>query len=204
MTNFDLREAYESRSGSLEQLKVVVEQVSRRVLSQQKINYHFVQGRVKDFSSFHNKILRKGLSDPFNDVRDLVGVRVVCLFRPEVEKVVAVIKNTFTIIEEDNQMDGNSPNNFGYMAFHLEAKLKDSQVDVNLEEVKNSPFEVQIRTIAQDAWASISHYLDYKKESEIPAKLRRDFYALSGLFYVADIHFAMLTEEKAKRIGDDP
>lgn len=100
-------------------------------------------------------------------------------------------------------MEGIAPDNFGYMAFHLTAKLKDSQVDHTLDEVKSVPFEVQIRTIAQDAWASISHYLDYKKESEIPARLRRDFHALSGLFYVADVHFAFLTEEKAKGIGDD-
>lgn len=46
-----------------------------------------------------------------------------------------------------------------------------------------------------NAWASISHYLGYKKESDIPAELRRDFNALSGLFYVADTHFAMLKQE---------
>ncbi|MBI4489516.1 MAG: hypothetical protein HY694_10565 [Deltaproteobacteria bacterium] len=64
------------------------------------------------------------------------------------------------------------------------------------------PFEIQIRTIAQDAWASISHYLDYKKESDIPAQLRRDFYALSGLFYVADRHFAMLKKELTEYFVD--
>jgi len=203
MTNQALRKEYQKRYGSLEQLKEMVEKVSRRLLSQKKINFHSVGGRVKDFDSFRDKILRKRLSDPFNDVKDLVGVRVVCLFRSEVEKVATVIKDTFTILEEDNQMEGSSPDNFGYMAIHLKAKLKDSQVDPSLEDVKSVPFEVQIRTIAQDAWASISHYLDYKKESDIPARLKRDFYALSGLFYVADVHFAMLRKEKAERIGED-
>ena len=130
-------------------------------------------------------------------------MRVVCLFRPEVEKVASVIKGTFTILEEENLMEGTSPNNFGYMAIQLKAKLKDSQVDSSLEEVPSVPFEVQIRTIAQDAWASISHYLDYKKESEVPVGLRRDFHALSGLFYVADVQFAMLTKEKGKNIEEN-
>jgi hypothetical protein len=42
-----------------------------------------------------------------------------------------------------------------------------------------------------DAWAATSHYLDYKSEQDVPNNLRKDFYALSGLFYVADQHFEM-------------
>jgi len=42
-----------------------------------------------------------------------------------------------------------------------------------------------------DAWANVSHYLAYKGESSIPEELRRDFYALSGLFYIADKHFEL-------------
>ena len=42
-----------------------------------------------------------------------------------------------------------------------------------------------------DAWANVSHYLDYKSERDVPSELRRDFFALSGLFYVADKHFEM-------------
>ncbi len=184
-------------------LKTVVEQVSLRVLSQQKIKFHFVGGRVKDFDSFRDKILRKEFSDPFNEVLDLVGVRIVCLFRPEVEKVATVIKDAFTVLEVDNQMEGISPDNFGYMALHLKAKLKASQIEPSLESVNNVPFEVQIRTIAQDAWAAISHHLDYKKESDIPEKLKRDFHALSGLFYVADVHFSLLETEKAKSLSQN-
>jgi hypothetical protein len=42
-----------------------------------------------------------------------------------------------------------------------------------------------------DAWANVSHYLDYKGDSSIPLPLRRDFYALSGLFFIADKHFEL-------------
>lgn len=41
------------------------------------------------------------------------------------------------------------------------------------------------------AWAIISHYLDYKTPHAVPSELKRDFNALSGLFYVADLHFEM-------------
>lgn len=108
-----LREEFEKRQNSLEQLKKVVMQLSQNVLSTRKINDHSVQGRVKDFDSFQENIRRKELSDPFNDVRDLVGVRLVCRFRPEVEKAASAIRETFLILEEDNQMEGTSPDNFG-------------------------------------------------------------------------------------------
>lgn len=85
MSDQALRKEFEKRENSLKQLNKVVMQISQSVLSKRKINYHSVQGRVKDFDSFQEKIRRKGFSDPFNDVRDLVGVRLVCRFRPEVE-----------------------------------------------------------------------------------------------------------------------
>jgi len=42
-----------------------------------------------------------------------------------------------------------------------------------------------------DAWATVSHYLDYKTDADVPLGLRKDFQALSGLFYLADTHFEM-------------
>lgn len=44
----------------------------------------------------------------------------------------------------------------------------------------------------------MSHYLEYKSETDVPSDLRRDFYALSGLFYVADKHFEMFFGSKAE------
>jgi len=46
-----------------------------------------------------------------------------------------------------------------------------------------------------DAWDNVSHHLDYKGESSIPSEPRRDFYALSGLFYIADQHFELFFGE---------
>jgi|TARA_B100000809_G_scaffold249706_1_gene281346 hypothetical protein len=39
------------------------------------------------------------------------------------------------------------------------------------------------------SWATISHYLDYKSQNAIPTHLRKEFYALNALFYLADSHF---------------
>jgi putative GTP pyrophosphokinase len=45
------------------------------------------------------------------------------------------------------------------------------------------------------AWANVSHYLAYKGDASVPEHLRRDFYALSGLFYVADKHFELFYDQ---------
>jgi hypothetical protein len=46
-----------------------------------------------------------------------------------------------------------------------------------------------------DAWATVSHHLDYKQQIDIPRELKADFNALAGLFYVADTHFEMYKKE---------
>jgi len=84
------------------------------------------------------------------------------------------------------------------MSLYLKAKLKTTDITLLGEEIKKIPFEIQVRTIAQDAWAAISHYLDYKKKSVIPDQLKRDFHALSGLFYVADTHFLFIRREQIR------
>ena len=87
----------------------------------------------------------------------------------------------------DNKTESLDPNIFDYMSLHIIARLKDEDGSI--------PFEIQVRTIAQDAWASISHYLDYKKTEGVPEELRRNFYALNGLFYIADFNFSLLKKE---------
>ena len=53
-----------------------------------------------------------------------------------------------------------------------------------------------------DAWASASRYLDYKSEQDIPTDLKRDFHALSGLFYVADKHFEMFFRSRQASVQE--
>src|ERR1035437_1295490 len=69
--------------------------------------------------------------------------------------------------------------------------MKQQYAGPRYDPIAGATFEIQVRTIAMDAWANVSHYLAYKTEKDIPRDLKRDFYALSGLFYVADTHFEM-------------
>jgi len=75
------------------------------------------------------------------------------------------------------------------MSHHMLVKLRPDYKGPHYEEMGDLVAEIQVRTVVMDAWAAISHYLDYKTEEAIPSSLRKDFFAMSGLFYVADKHF---------------
>ncbi|MBK5482693.1 hypothetical protein JFV29_12450 [Peribacillus sp. TH16] len=153
--------------------------------------------RVKDEVSFINKVKRKEIKEPFKEITDFVGLRVVCLFRSDIKRIETIIKDNFLLIEEDNKIDGNQTE-FGYMSYHYIVKLKEEYSGPRYDEIKGISFEIQVRTISMDAWANISHYLDYKTVNDVPASLRKDFNAISGLFYVADTHFEVFFQETLK------
>lgn len=191
-----LQNEYDSKIELFNQLIKTVKFCISQEIQNHKIKYHSFIHRIKSFDSFVDKIRRKGVKEPFQEIMDIVGLRIVCLFHSDVKDIGTIVEKNFEIIEKDDKIDDVDVNIFGYMVLKYKAKLKDVQTDY--KDFKDIPFEIQIITIAQDAWASISHYLDYKNESKIPLHLKRDFHALSGLFYVADTHFEILRQEVTK------
>lgn len=160
-------------------------------LNKAGIKSHSLVSRVKVFESFRDKIVRKNITDPFENIDDLVGVRVVCLLRSDIPKLGQLIHKEFTVLAEDNKLDGVEVNAFGYQSVHFVVRLPQSCTGPRYDGLHDLRLEIQVRTLAMDAWAALSHYLDYKSESDVPKELRKDFFALSGLFYVADTHFEM-------------
>lgn len=171
-------------------------------LNSSDVRIHSITHRIKTFRSFSDKAERKQLGSPFDQVRDMVGIRIVCLFISDIDRLADLMKEAFDVLDQDNKIDGVDISSFGYMSFHLVAKMKDTYSGPRYKGIGQMPFEIQIRTIAMDAWAAASHYLDYKTEVDVPSDLRRDFYALSGLFYVADRHFEMFFKAKQATIAE--
>ena len=194
---------FDKKRDSFKNLADEAKKLLYKEFSRKRIKIHLIFSRVKEFDSFCDKIRRKKYTDPINEVKDIVGLRVVCLFLSDIPNILDGAKNIFEILEEENKIDSNPENEFGYMGMHLVAKLKNQNSDPNLENSKDILFEIQIRTIAQDAWAAISHILDYKQKSQIAPELRRDFFALNGLFFVADTHFDLMKNKKIPDILDE-
>ena len=193
-----LKEEYDGKHADFTSLIDTVTFILQKEIKKAKIKIHSLSHRIKTFDLFLDKLRRKNITEPFKDVHDLVGLRIVCLFIQDLAILQRIIQKEFIIFEEDNKVENSQLDIFGYMSLHFKAKLNVESSSQRLTTIQTIPFEIQVRTIAQDAWASISHYLYYKQESFLSSQLRRDFYALSGLFYVADTHFSILRKEQSK------
>jgi len=189
----NLLEEYRARQDRLENLRLKASQLLDYAVKARRIKIHALSSRIKSFDSFAKKVRNKNLKDPFNHVSDLVGLRVVCLFLSDLNKVGEIVKKTFTLISEDDKIENRPRDVFNYMDIQYIVALRNHAVGG----AETMPFEIQVRTIAQDAWASVSHELYYKKPETMPRELERDFYALSALFYVADQHFGMLRQRSS-------
>lgn len=186
-----LKSAYEKRLPLYRRLEEEVLFTLEAALDEAAIKTHSVTARVKNLASLEDKAVRKNYGSPLDDVSDLVGARVVTLFLADLPKVRHVLEAQFEVVGTDDKIEGGDPSTFGYMSEHYVARLGSAHTGPRYNEIQGIPFEIQVRTILMDAWANVSHYLAYKGEASIPARLRRDFHALSGLFYVADQHFEM-------------
>lgn len=186
-----LRGEYEKRADKYEHLKDEVIFILNNELQRQKIPVHQITARVKPFDSFVDKARRQECNAPFDEILDLCGVRVICLFLTDLRRISEIIEEKFFIHTIDNKVYSKPEEVFGYMSVHYIGLLPTSFAGPRYDNLKGLKFEIQLRTIAMHAWATISHYLDYKTPAAVPSSLRKDFNALSALFYVADTHFEL-------------
>jgi GTP pyrophosphokinase len=193
-----LRAEYQNILEELEKLREEAQFILKRALEHSRIKHHSITARVKSLDSILGKSQLKRIPDPMNKLTDLVGLRVVCLFLDDIERIVDLIRSCFNVVTLDNKVDTGDVSSFGYMSVHVIARMKDEFAGAPYFASVGRPFEIQVRTVAMEAWATISHYLDYKSELDIPAELKRDFHALSGTFYVADKHFQMFYTSSQK------
>jgi putative GTP pyrophosphokinase len=186
------QDTYRRTEGDFDRLRTEAEWILRQRIAASGIKLHSLTSRVKAMSSLEEKARRKGYEAPLDQTPDIVGVRAVVLFRSGMSKVADIIESEFDVIDISDTVGGaDDPSTFGYMSQHYEACLPHNLVGPRYEGLHGVRLEIQVRTLLMDAWANVSHYLAYKGESSIPLDLRRDFNALSGLFYVADSHFEL-------------
>lgn len=133
---------------------------------------HHIESRLKEPRSIFEKMERMGVSLTIEDMKrtltDIAGVRVICNYISDVEKVAELLlkQDDVTLIRRSDYI--HKPKESGYRSLHLVVS-----VPVYLSErTERVPVEVQIRTIAMDCWASLEHHLSYKAKGEIPEDLR--------------------------------
>lgn len=191
MADTDVKSQYNTLSIQFEKLKQEAIYTLEYKIRNANIPIHMIEGRIKTLDSILGKAKRMDIQSPFEDIHDICGVRVICLFLSDLEKIEGILNDTFEVMKKDDKIQSKQQDQFGYLSIHYMCKFPKSLAGPRYDDLKNLQFEVQVRTIAMHAWATISHYLDYKSPESIPSELKKDFQALSGLFYVADSHFEL-------------
>ena len=64
-----------------------------------------VQHRVKEFDSFYEKIQRKRYTKPFEEVEDICGLRIICYYPSDLDKIAELIKSEFDVLESTDKAD---------------------------------------------------------------------------------------------------
>jgi ppGpp synthetase/RelA/SpoT-type nucleotidyltranferase len=166
-----------------------------------------IQERTKTVESLREKLSRKSYAH-FEDVPDLVGLRVIAYDREGADRVIELIRNGFDVDDDESgdAAETLAPTEFGYSSVHLVIRLsKERRQLPEWSQVKALHAEVQVRTVLQHAWASISHALQYKHEDEVPRALRRRLARLSALLELGDQEFAALNREHNElKASSDP
>jgi putative GTP pyrophosphokinase len=135
-----------------------------------------IKSRLKTRESAIEKLERKGYEvtteNLIKHVHDMIGIRIVCSFIPDVYHIVDAIKNSHEYIIKEEKDYIKNPKETGYISYHL-IVLVPIHLNGKTEHVEA---EIQIRTMAMDFWASLDHKIQYKFPKEIPEEVKREMY----------------------------
>lgn len=196
-----------------EELKPLYEDLTKRLrylledICKRKEIKALFESRTKDVESFVKKISKENKSyiNPLDEITDFSGVRIILFSLSDVDRVVDLIANEFTVDDKRsvNKLDQLDPDRFGYLSQHYIVKTHENRKNLSEWSSVNELWaEIQVRTTLQHAWATVEHLSVYKNEKDVPKKLRRRFSRLSALFELADEELDSLLKERSDQINE--
>ena len=138
-----------------------------------------VSYRTKDQASLLDKAFHrhKPYTNPYDDIEDKVGVRIVVLFFDDIRVVEEAITSCrlWTVVKardyEDEQMI--RPYEFDYQSLHYVVRAVDGIEHDGFKIDRDLPCEVQIRTLLQHAYSELTHDTIYKPNMAAEASVKR-------------------------------
>lgn len=195
---------YRQQKNTFEHLENLVVQKLDTLLKAADVKIYAINHRIKDEKSLEGKLERKG--DKYNDlhdITDILGVRIICFFQDDVDKIARLAEKTFAI-DWEKSIDKRkflNVNSFGYLALHYICSLKIGEdAEADKEGLTHFRFELQMCSLLQHVWASMEHDLGYKTKFGVPKAVARDFSRLAGLLEIADEHFSRIRDTVATYI----
>ncbi len=197
---------YASRSASsLRLISCLREQISA-ILEKNSITLGVpLESRIKSWASIDDKIKRKSSAiKKIDDVDDLAGIRIILLFRRDVDLLDKILNDVFQVIRSEDTSKRLNDNQFGYQSNHYIVHIPEDWSKIpSYSDLSDLKAEIQVRTIAQHMWAAASHKLQYKREDSVPPPLRRAINRASALLETIDLEFERVLGERIQYISQD-
>lgn len=134
--------------------------------------------RAKGLKSFLDKATDedKGYTHPLVEIEDQVAGRVLVFFLPDIEIVIAALKQRFNEVESKRRSP-KSELEFGYESHHLVCMIPPQCEPEGWSSQTDMPktFELQVRTLFMHAWAEPQHDIGYKPDVEVPRDIKREW-----------------------------
>lgn len=163
-----------------------------------------IESRVKTILSIEDKLIRKNKSiSSVTELDDLVGIRIIVLFKSDIQKTCDLVKQHFHVVDEEDVAKRLQHDQFGYQSTHYSVKLPVDWLALpTLYGLAPYKAELQIRTLSQHIWAVASHKLQYKHENNVPAPLRRSINRVSALLETVDLEFERVLKEREEYVSN--
>lgn len=171
---------------ALKQIDTKIDILNDEFQNRHKYNpIEHVKSRIKTPESIVKKLKRHGYESNIENmvryVNDIAGIRITCSFTSDIYLIAEMIskQSDLTILSTKDYM--KNPKESGYRSYHMLISvpvfLSDSVIETKVE--------LQIRTVAQDFWATLEHKMHYKFEGDGPDYLTKELRECAK--YVADL-----------------
>ncbi len=181
-----ISQSYKELYERYEKLGYNISQALELLLKENSIPYLSINYRTKDSDSFIGKIQRKSYQDPFSEIEDICGVRIICYYQSDIDKIKKIVRKEFNSTFDENKIENLDYDQFGYRSHHFVVKIKKNWLNApNYRGLENLKAELQIRTVLMHAWAEIEH----KSESQVPIEFRRKLSRISAKLEESDEQF---------------
>lgn len=153
--------------------------------------------RTKELISIIKKIKkkRKEKTYSFSDLKDKLGVRIICPFLSDLEIIDNFIYNNFKVLNAEKKKDKINFDKLDYQSNHYDVSIECANTEfVNFIKFEDMVFEIQVRTLNQHAWANSAHTLYYKQDIDMPDEMKRKIYRLLSIYELADEEFALVNK----------
>jgi ppGpp synthetase/RelA/SpoT-type nucleotidyltranferase len=173
----------------------VVSKIQLEIRSNPYTPIKYFKTRIKSFERFHKKLIDDGISETaeaLSVINDILGTRIICLYKNELQEVCDWVEVTFEKIDRkiflwdglgDLKPSGEELQRTletGYTSIHYIVRLKESQmrtIDSRRLDLREFKFEIQVRTILEEAWGEFTHSVYEDKEA--PSYIVKSYQILS-------------------------